>query len=290
MFDYEPPVYRPPSEADSLILQITVGCSHNRCTFCSMYRNKRFRTKPIHRIQAEIGEARRLLGPDVARVFLADGDAMCLSAQRLASILDALGEAFPRLRRVGVYGNARDVLGKTADELAGLRRRKLAVVYMGLESGDEATLAAIEKGASAGEIVEAARRAKAAGMATSVMVLVGVAGRERSLVHARSSAEAVNAMEPTYTSLLTYTPTPGSPLFERVARREVEVPGPLACLEEIREFVRGLACETYLACNHASNHVPLQGRMPSARARILGIIEAALTGGVALRPESLRGL
>jgi radical SAM superfamily enzyme YgiQ (UPF0313 family) len=255
-----------------------------------MYRNKRFRAKPIERVRAEIAEARRLVGPGVTKVFLADGDAMCLSARRLAPILAALGAAFPRLRRVGAYANARDVLGKTLEDLADLRRRKLAIVYMGLESGDEATLAAIEKGASAARIVEGARRAKAAGMATSVMVLVGVAGRERSLVHARASAEAVNRMEPTYTALLTYLPTPGSPLFERVASGEFGIPGPLESLEEIREFVRGLSCETYFACNHASNHLPLQGRMPSARARLLERIEEALAGRAPLRQESWRGL
>lgn len=289
-FEYEPPVYRPPSEAESLILQVTVGCSHNACTFCSMYRSKRFRVKPLDRIEAEIEEARGLLGPDVPRVFLADGDAMCLSYQRLAAILDALGRAFPRLRRVGTYANARDVLAKTPEELLDLRRRKLGIVYMGLESGDEATLAPLDKGATAAEIVEAARRARTAGLSTSVMVLVGVAGRERSLDHARASAEAVNRMEPNYTALLTYTATPGSPLGERVARGEVALPGPIESLQEIREFVRGLACQTVLSCNHASNYLPLQGRMPSAKGRILALLEAALSGRVPLRPELLRGL
>ena len=288
--DYMTPVYRPPSEADSLILQVTVGCSHNRCTFCSMYRSKRFRAKPAEEVEAEIAEARRVLGADVPRVFLADGDAMCLSADRLRAILDALGRAFPRLRRVGTYANARDVLRKTPEDLADLRRRKLGIVYLGLESGDEATLARIDKGATAAEIVEAARRARAAGIATSVMVLVGVAGRERSLAHARASADAVNRMEPTYTALLTYTPTPDSPLFDEVARGQVVLPGPLDSLEEIRELVRGLECQTHLSCNHASNYLPLQGRMPSAKARILDLLDAALAGRVPLRPEFVRGL
>ena len=287
---YEPPVFRPPSEADSLILQVTVGCSHNRCTFCSMYRTKRFRAKGLAEIREEISEARRLLGPDVRRVFLADGDAMCLSARRLTEILDALREAFPRLRRVGAYANARDVLRKSGEELSELRARKLGILYIGLESGDNAVLAELEKGATAAEMVEAARRASAAGMATSVMVLVGIAGPERSLAHARLSAEVVNRMAPTYTALLTYTPTPGSPLFERVERGEWELPGPLESVAEIRELVRGLRCQTYLVCNHPSNYLSLQGRMPSAREEILGQLEAALAGAVSLRPESLRGL
>ncbi len=211
-FALEPPVFRPPSEADSLILQVTVGCSHNRCTFCSMYRSKQFRAKTLEQVRAEILEARAESGRDVRRVFLADGDAMCLSASRLAAILDALNDAFPRLQRVGIYANARDVLSKSDDELADLRQRGLKILYTGLESGDDQTLAAVEKGATAAEIVEAVRRARAAGMATSVMVLVGLAGVERSLEHARRSAEAINAMAPNYTALLTYTPTPHSPL------------------------------------------------------------------------------
>jgi radical SAM superfamily enzyme YgiQ (UPF0313 family) len=287
---YEPPVFRPPSEADSLILQVTVGCSHNRCTFCSMYRAKRFRARGLAEIREDVSEARRLLGPDVRRVFLADGDAMCLSAQRLAEILGALHEAFPRLRRVGAYANARDVLSKSAEELAALAARRLGILYLGLESGDDAVLAEVEKGATVAEMVVAAQRAGAAGMATSVMVLVGIAGRERSLAHARLSAEAVNRMSPTYTALLTYTPTPGSPLSERVERGERELPGPLESLAEIREFVGGLRCQTYLACNHASNYLSLQGRMPSGRGELLRRLDAALAGEVALRPESLRGL
>lgn len=287
---YEPPVFRPPSEADSLILQVTVGCSHNRCAFCSMYRTKRFRARALDEVRVDVAEARRLLGPDVRRVFLADGDAMCLSAARLTQALDALHAAFPRLRRVGIYANARDILRKTDDELAELRRRRLAIVYMGLESGDDDVLAAIDKGASVAEMTEAGRRARAAGMATSVMVLVGLAGRARSLEHARRSAEAVNRMEPTYTSLLTFTPTPGSPLFERARRGELELPGPLESLEEIREFVRGLRCQTHFACNHASNYLPLQGRMPNAQGAILQHLDAALAGRVPLKPEFLRGL
>lgn len=288
--DYELPVFRPPSEASSLILQVTIGCSHNRCTFCSMYRTKRFRARTLEEIRADVAEARRVLGPDVRRVFLADGDAMCLSTRRLAAVLDLLAEAFPRVRRVGIYANARDVLAKSEDELAELRRRKLGILYLGLESGDDRVLAAIEKGATAVEVIEATRRARSAEIATSVMVLVGIAGREGSLDHARRSAEAVNRMEPTYTSLLTYTPTPGSPLHDRVARGELELPDALGSLAEIREFVRGLGCETYFSCNHASNYLPLRGRIPSARAEILHWLGEALAGRVRLRPELLRGL
>ncbi len=286
----EPPVFRPPSEAGSLIVQVTLGCSHNRCAFCSMYRTKRFRARPLDAVRADVDEARRVLGPDVRRVFLADGDALCLSARRLAGVLGALGEAFPRLARVGAYANARDVLRKGNGELEELRRRKLAILYLGLETGDDEVLEEIDKGASSAEIVEAVRRAGAAGIATSVMVLVGIAGRARSLAHARRSADAVNRMEPTYTALLTYTPTPGSPLFDRVRRGEVELPTPLESLREIREFVAALRCRTVLSCNHASNYLALQGRIPAAREDMLRRLDGAIAGVLPLRPECLRGL
>ena len=287
---YDEPVFRPPSEADSLILQVTLGCSHNRCAFCSMYRGKAFRAKSPEQVRADIEASRDRFGEDVRRVFLADGDAMCLSAKRLTAILDTLGTSFPRLQRVGIYANARDVLAKSAEQLADLRQRRLKILYMGLESGDDQTLAAVEKGASAGEIVEAARKARAAGMATSVMVLVGLAGVERSLEHARRSAEAINAMAPSYTALLTYTPTPGSPLADRVARGDLVLPSPRESVLEIREFVQAVSCETYFTCNHASNYVPLVGRLPRSKPQVLAWLDAALAGEVPLKPEFLRGL
>jgi radical SAM superfamily enzyme YgiQ (UPF0313 family) len=286
----EPPVFRPPSEADSLILQATIGCSHNRCTFCGMYTAKRFRARTAVEIKADIDEARAILGPGVRRVFLADGDAMCLSTRRLVAILDLLNQAFPDLQRIGIYANARDVLGKTDDELAELRGRKLRMLYVGLESGDPETLAAIDKPATPGEIVESVTRARLAGMSTSVMVLIGLAGIERSLEHARLSAEAINEMLPDFTALLTYTPVRGTPRYERIAAGQADLPSPRGSIEEIKAFVQALDCQTYFTCNHASNYLPLTGRMPQAKAKIVGYLDAALAGQVAIKPEYLRGL
>lgn len=288
--DYEPPVFRPPSEADSLILQITIGCSHNRCSFCAMYRTKRFRVKTEEEIRSDIARARALVGADVRKVFLADGDAMCLSSRRLTAILDMLNEAFPRLQRVGIYANARDILSKKDDELSELRRRRLRIVYLGLESGDAATLAAVDKGASVEEMVSAGQRARAAGLATSVMVLVGLAGVERSLLHARLSAQAINAMGASYTALLTYTPVGGTPLADAVERGSFVLPSPRESLVEIREFISAVDVDTYFTCNHASNYLPLVGRLPRAKAQMLATIDAALAGSIRLRPESLRAL
>ena len=286
----EPPVFRPPSEADSLILQVTIGCSHNRCTFCGMYTTKRFRARTAIEIKADIDAVSAVRGPGVQRVFLADGDAMCLSTRRLIMILDQLNEAFPSLQRVGVYANARDVLSKTDEDLAELWSRKLRMLYVGLESGDPETLAAIDKAATPSEIVESVKRARRAGMSTSVMVLIGIAGVERSMEHARLSAEAINEMVPDFTALLTYTPVPGTPMCERIASGQADVPSPLGSIEEIRAFVQALDCQTYFTCNHASNYVPLTGRMPQAKAKILGYLDAVLDGHVAIKPEYLRGL
>lgn len=288
--DYEEPLFRPPSEAESLILQVTIGCSHNRCAFCSMYQTKKFRVRPLTELQAEIVAARQALGPDVGRVFLADGDAMCLSPRRLIELLDAVNAAFPRLQRVSAYANARDIAAKSDAELAELRQRKLKLLYLGLESGDDVTLAAIDKGATADEIVTAVQRARAAGVATSVMVLIGLAGRERSFEHARLSAAAINRMAPEFTALLTYTPVPMSPLFERIAAKVFELPGPRESIAEIREFVDRLDCRTYFTCNHASNYLPLTGRLPTNKRRLLELLDAALAGEIQLKPEFLRGL
>lgn len=288
--NYQMPLFRPPSEAGSLIFQVTLGCSHNRCTFCSMYQDTRFSAKPRRVVQQEIALAQKEVGPDVRRVFLADGDAMCLSFDRLVEILDGLDRAFPRLQRVSAYANARDVLSKTDEQLRQLRQRKLRLLYIGLESGDDETLASIDKGATVDQIVEAVRRARAAGMSTSVMVLIGLGGQQRSTIHARSSAAAVNRMEPTYTALLTYTPVPGSRLFEDLQRGRFTLPSPLESIQEIREFISGLTCKTIFSCNHASNYLPLTGKLPGARDDLLRLLDSALEGEMPLKPEFLRGL
>ncbi len=287
---YDMPLFRPPSEAESLILQVTLGCSHNRCTFCSMYRTKRFRLVPQDEILATIVEARATLGDDVRRVFLADGDAMCLSPRRLLPILESLNQAFPRLQRISAYANARDILKKSDQELGQLRALKLRLLYVGLESGDEETLRRVQKGAAPGEIAEAVVRAREAGIRASVMVLIGLAGRERSAIHARTSAEMINRMEPSFTALLTYTPVPGSPFFEAIGRGEMELPTPQESLEEIREFLANISCRTTFSCNHASNYLPLQGKLPGSQEQLLAMLDAAIGGEVPLKPEWMRGL
>ena len=255
-----------------------------------MYRTKRFRVVPPAELSRSIQAASQALGGQVRRVFLADGDAMCLAPSRLLGILEELGSSFPRLQRVGIYANARDVLAKSAVQLRELRDRKLGMVYMGLESGDDETLCAVSKGAAVAEIVEAVERAQAAGMRVSCMVLIGLGGRARTLEHALGSAEAVNRMAPHYTALLTYTPTPGSELYESLCQGNFELPSPEQSVREIRQFVANVRCQTHFSCNHASNYLPLTGTLPEDKDEMLAVLDAAIAGQIQLKPEHLRGL
>ncbi len=287
---YVGPVYRPPSEADSLLLQVTLGCSHNECTYCAMYRGKTFQARPLADVLADVEEARRL-APDTRRVFLMDGDAMTLSTARLVPVLEALNAAFPALQRVGSYVNAVSVLRKSDAELARLRDLKLTIGYLGLETGDPATAARIVKGATVDEEVEAVRRAQAAGIKMSVMVLLGIGGRARWREHAEATADALTRMDPRYVSCLCVTPVPGTPFFDEVARGDVELPSPDETLDELRVLVdRMRLTGAVFRSNHASNYLPLGGRLPADRARLLAVIDAARRGDVPLVPEEFRGL
>jgi radical SAM superfamily enzyme YgiQ (UPF0313 family) len=287
---YVGPVYRPPSEADSLLLQVTLGCSHNECTYCAMYRNKTFQARPLADVLADVEEARRL-APDTRRVFLMDGDAMTLATARLVPVLEALNAAFPALQRVGSYVNAVSVLRKTDAELARLRDLKLTIGYLGLETGDPATAARIVKGATVDEEVEAVRRAQAAGIKMSVMVLLGIGGRARWRAHAEATADALTRMDPRYVSCLCVTPVPGTPFFDEVARGDVELPSPEETLDELRVLVdRMRLTGAVFRSNHASNYLPLGGRLPADRARLLAVIDAARRGDVPLVPDEFRGL
>jgi len=287
---YEEPVFRPPSEAGSYLLHVTYGCSHNECTFCAMYLTKRFRVRPLAEVRDDIDEAARVL-PHTERVFLLDGDAMTLATDRLMPVLAALRDAFPALRRVGAYANAASVLAKEDGELARLRDAGLGILYFGLESGDDPTLVRIRKGATRDEIVRAVVRTREAGIRTSVMGLLGIAGRERSREHAVATAAAATEMNPRFFSLLTATPVPGTAFHEEVQRGALTLPEPDETLEELETILAGLDCaSTYFACNHASNYLPLTGRLPHDRERILDVVRAARRGEHPLKPEWLRGL
>jgi radical SAM superfamily enzyme YgiQ (UPF0313 family) len=287
---YLGPVYRPPSEADSYLLQVTIGCSHNECTYCAMYRHKEFSARPLDQVLEDVEAAARRF-PGTRRVFLLDGDAMTLSTARLVPVLEALNRAFPALQRVGSYVNAVSVLRKSDDDLRRLRDLKLGIGYLGLETGDPVTAERIVKGATVEEQVEAVRRAQAAGIKMSVMVLLGMGGRERSRVHAEETAKALSAMDPRYVSCLCVTPVPGTPLHEQVVRGEFEPVTPEETLDELRTIVeRAELSGAVFRSNHASNYLPIGGRLPADRARLLEAIDAARRGEIPLVPEEYRAL
>jgi len=289
---YHGTVIRPPSEAHSYILQVTYGCSHNRCTFCGTYLDKPFRPRETAEVLEDIRAAGEQM-PGARRVFLADGDALALSSARLTVILDALREAFPALERVGTYANAGNLLHKTPDELHTLRKKGLGIVYLGLESGDDRVLAQVDKGASAAEMVTAVRKAKGAGLLTSVIAILGLAGRDGSAEHARLTGEVASRMDPDYFSMLTLMLVPGTPLHRDWESGAFHPPEPEGMLAELRGVIENLDGLTrcVFRTNHASNYLPLAGTLPGDKSRLLATIDTALgSGREALRPEAWRGL
>lgn len=288
---YEGPLYRPPSEADALIVQATIGCSWNHCTYCDMYRSKQFRVRPLDETVAEIRAAGARLGDRVEKVFVADGDALVMSVEAWEAILKACRESFPRLRRVSAYATAMNLLEKTSGDLARLRGGGLSQLYIGPETGDDATFKRIAKGAGFREHAEAAARAREVGIKLSAIFLLGAGGVERSQEHAEATARLITEMDPAFVSALTLTIVPGTPLATLSERGRFELPTVARMLEELRTIVAfSEPTDAVFRTNHASNYLPLGGRLPHDRARILSVLDRALAGDIALRPEWARGL
>ncbi len=287
---YEGRIYRPPSEADALIVQATIGCSWNHCTYCDMYRDKTFRVRPLDETLEDLERAGAAVGDHVEKLFVADGDALVLSLDHWLPILERARKLFPRLRRVSCYAMARNVLAKTDEELRALRDAGLALLYIGPESGDDATLKKIAKGDDAAAHVEAARRAHGAGMELSVIALLGIA-MERTEEHARATADLVTKMDPEYFSALTVTIVPDTPLDRLAKKGRFAVPAVPDLLRELRTMVdEARPTRALFRTNHASNYLPLGGTLPRDRERIVQVIDAALAGKIRLRQESMRGL
>ncbi len=288
---YEGAIYRPPSEADSYILQATIGCSWNHCTYCDMYRDKQFRVRDLDETLTDVRAARFAFGGDVRKVFVADGDALVLDLPHWEAILGACRDGFPRLKRVSAYATAMNLMAKPVEELKRLRELGLKQLYIGPETGDGPTFKRIAKGAGFGAHAEAAQRAHAAGIKLSAIFLLGVAGVERSREHAEASARLITEMDPEFLSLLTLTVVPGTPLAKLEQTARFELPTVAQMLEELRTIV-ALAepTDSIFRTNHASNYLPLAGRLPRDRQHILGVVDRALAGDVELRPEWARGL
>jgi radical SAM superfamily enzyme YgiQ (UPF0313 family) len=288
---YVEPVFRPPSEAWSILLQVTVGCSRNRCTFCGMYATKKFGLAPLDEVFEDIEEARRYR--QVRRVFLLDGDALAAPEEHLAAVLARIGERLPWTERVGVYGDARAILARGADGMRRLRDLGLGIVYHGIESGSPEVLRRVRKEVSFEEMAAVRDAMKTSGVKHSVMALLGLGGEELSEEHARDTARALTTLDPDYIGLLTLMLVPGTSLALAHDRGRFELPERAGMLRELRTVLAGLeVTSARFSANHASNYLPITGDLPADKADLLRLVERCLDEGddSLLRPEWRRGL
>lgn len=288
--DYQGIIIRPPSEANSIILQVTVGCSHNKCAFCGTYKGVRFRIKAESVVQQDI-EFAACYCRRQRRVFLTDGDALILPQARLLKILKAIRERLPWVTRVGVYGNAKSIRTKTLEDLIALHEQGLGIVYMGLESGDDITLKKMRKGVGSDTIIKMGRRVIEAGIKLSVTVLLGLAGPERSDAHAEATGRALSDMDPDYVGALSLMLLPNTPLGRDYAEGRFRLISPMEMLRELKTMI----AHTHLSgglfhANHASNYLPIKARLPRDQEAAVSLIDQALRGDVPLKPEFMRAL
>lgn len=287
---YEGSVYRPPSEAHSLIVQVTIGCARNTCTFCSMYKDKQFRIRELEPLFSELKSISKQYGRQIRRIFLADGDALILPTKTLLALLATLYQLFPQLERVSSYGAPADILQKTSEELDSLRAAGLTLVYMGLESGDDEVLLRVKKGVTCDEMVQAGQKLRNSGIALSMTIISGLGSKQRMQEHATLSALAMNRINPEYASLLTLMVEPGTPLFEEVQTGKFELLSPTEVMQELVLFLEHSdSNQTVFRSNHASNYLALAGTLNQDKDRLLQEVrDAAAT--LQFRPEHFRGL
>jgi radical SAM superfamily enzyme YgiQ (UPF0313 family) len=288
---YVQPVYRPPSEANSLILQATLGCSHNRCLFCYMYRGKDFRVRSWEKLRADIDTAARHY-PETRRIFLADGDAFVLSTGRILKILRYLQGRFDRLERVTCYANPDNLLNRTVGQMREIREHGLKIIYYGVESGDPALLDRINKGASPDQMAEGCRKAAEAGIRLSVTVILGLAGKKGSVSHAEKTAGLINRINPRYLSALTLMTGKHRDEFARCMGDDFEFNTAIDNVRELYHMLKGLKVDKCIfRSNHASNYLPLAGTLDRSRERLLKEIEDALENPQKyFKNEWMRGL
>ncbi|EQB89899.1 radical SAM superfamily enzyme YgiQ (UPF0313 family) [Clostridium punense] len=287
---YEGTLYRPPSEAYSLIVQATIGCSHNSCSFCSMYKNKTFRTRPLKEIIEDFKEARKRYSR-VEKVFLADGDALIINTGDLITILQNIKSLFPECKRVGVYGSPKSILGKSNEELTFLKDQGLGIIYLGIESGSDKILKDIHKGVTSKEIIEAGKKVREAGIALSVTLISGLGGREDTVEHAIESANIINAINPNYLGILTLMIEEGTELQFKIASGEFSLLSPREIMEEMKVFLENIEVkDTVFRSNHASNYINLGGVLSEEKNKILKEIDYILTNDSYYKDERLRGL
>jgi len=288
--NYDGDIIRPPSEADSIILQVTVGCSHNHCTFCGAYKDKPFRIRSDEEVAENIGFAARYCSRQ-RKVFLADGDALILSQKRLTALFRRIRSQLPQVRRISLYGNAKAIRSKSLEQLHELKELGLDRIYMGLESGDDTILTKVRKGESAASMILAAQKVARSGIFLSVTVLLGLGGRELSLQHARATGMVLSKMAPRQIAALTLMPLARTPLGDEMAKGDFLLPDALSMLKELKEMVTYIECDkVQFMANHASNYLPISGRLGRDKDAILATIDQAMTGRIALTPELYRAL
>lgn len=287
---YSGAVYRPPSEAHSLIVQCTLGCSHNKCAFCIMYKEKQFSINPLEQVLGDLAEARTYY-PRIERIFLADGDALILPMDYLLTVLDYIRDHFPECERVSAYASTKALMRKSDDELKALREHGLQMVYVGLETGLEPLLKKYDKGVTAEEIIEHSLRAKAAGMTLSVTAINGMGGKEQSEEHAVATAAALSRIKADYVAMLTLRVYSGTPLHDWIERGELTMLGPQELTLENRVILQHIDSDgSVFRSNHASNYLPLKGTLNRDRDALIERIDQALAGEVRFRRAVELGL
>jgi radical SAM superfamily enzyme YgiQ (UPF0313 family) len=289
--DYEGLIIRPPSEAYSLLLQVTVGCSHNKCTFCGTYRQKKFKIKPLEQIKKDLQEARTF--ENVERVFLCDGDALIIPQHRLEEILKLINENLPNIERIGTYANAKSILRKPVDELKKLKEMGLKIIYLGVETGNAELLQKINKGVTYEQMVAAARRVQEAGIALSVTILLGIGGIEKSIEHALDTARILSDIDPDYVGALTLMLIPQTPLYEDYIAGRFILLDRFGYIRELYLIIsNSIFTNCYFTSNHASNYLSIKAYLPGEKEKVLKMIGSVINDQDMnrIRPEYLRGL
>jgi radical SAM superfamily enzyme YgiQ (UPF0313 family) len=289
-FHYVGDCIRPPSEANSILLQATLGCSHNKCTFCSTFKNKRFSIKDHKYLENDLAFAAKYCQRQ-RRVFVMDGDAMVMPMREWEWLLAGIREKLPWVTRVGTYANAKSVALKSDEDLLRLRELGLKIAYYGVESGHAQVLKNIRKGADPEKLIAQARRLKAAGIKTSVTVILGMGGTELSLEHARETGKVLSAMDPDFVGALSLMVVDNTPLGQAVRSCEFQMPGPWEMIAELKEIIAHTDLSSGLFhANHASNYIPIKARLPHDKEKVLADLDKALAAKRGLKPEWLRGL
>ncbi len=287
---YEGNIIRPPSEANSILLQVTVGCSRNKCTFCGAYKGKRFSIKSVEIIMEDIAFAANYCKRQ-RRVFLCDGDALIVPQKKLLKILVEIKKQLPWITRVGAYANAKSLKLKTIDDLKELKTHGLGIVYMGLETGDDVTLKKINKGATSKSMIQMGKKAKQTGIKLSITVLMGIAGRKRSRIHAEETGRVLSSIDPEHVGALSLMLIPGTSMYKDYASGIFSLPEPHELLEELKiMFENTKLSKGLFYANHASNYLPIKARLPKDKDATIKLINKALSGQIPLKPEFMRAL